>query len=304
VSKSISLSEQLGRVSFGADYLFGRCIPHLDREGRITGNPELVRSIVCPLRTELDAATVGAAIAELVTVGLVLWYDVDGRLCLAFPGFASHQKGLRKEREAPSRIPAPDNPKAQPVDLQTYSGALPPPRGSPPAQSNRREVKGSSIQETVASQPADAAQQQQPTGNGSLPQETPNPFKVLFPLIRESLWRPDGKCPAEIAGKPWSEDQEGTVIRELAKSYSVSDLEIVVLGLGFMLRGLAESERPDWLEVGGKASLRAVYKSRSGVVQMVEHCRRAFWSVENKRPKKPRAAGPTAVGELLGGALP
>jgi hypothetical protein len=166
------------------------------------------------------------------------------------------------------------------------------------------ELQSDRGSETVASQPADAAQQQQPTGNGSLPRETPNPFKVLFPLIRDHLWRPDGKCPTEIAGKPWTEEQEGTVIRELAKAYSVSELETVVLGLSYMLRGLAESERPEWLEVGAKASLRAVYKSRSGVVQMVEHCRRAFWSVENKRPKKPRAPGPTAVSELLGEALP
>lgn len=164
--------------------------------------------------------------------------------------------------------------------------------------------RASEVQRTSPSDSAGAALEQRPNDNGGLPRDTPNPFAVLFPLIREHLWRPDGKCPTEIAGKPWTEDQEGTVIRQLAKTYSVSELETVVIGLGYMLRGLAESERPDWLHPGDKASLRAVYHSRSGVVQMVEHCQRAFWSIENKRPKKPRATEPTSIAELLGGALP
>ncbi len=164
------------------------------------------------------------------------------------------------------------------------------------------EHRGTEVQSprvSVASQPADAAQEQQPNGNGGIPRETPSPYAVLFPLIRQHLWRPDGKPPAEVAGKPWDEDREGTVIRELAKSYTVSDLEVIVMGLGNMLRGLAEAERPDWLAIGAKASLRAVFHTRSGVVQMVEHCRRAYWSVENKRPKKPAAGEPTRAAAVL-----
>jgi len=37
---------------------------------------------------------------------------------------------------------------------------------------------------------------------------------------------------------------------------------------------------------------------------MVEHCRRAYWTVENRRPKKSRASEPTAVSALLPGVLP
>jgi len=155
---------------------------------------------------------------------------------------------------------------------------------------------------SVATQPAGAARKPHTSDHGSVPRETP--FAVLFPLIREHLWRPDGKCPAEINGKPWSEDQEGTVIRELAKSYSVSDLEVIVLGLGSMLRGLAEAERPEWLAVGAKASLRAVFHTRSGVVQMVEHCRRAYWTVENRKPKKSPTSTPSRIGDALPGVVP
>lgn len=268
VSKTIAQSEQLGRVSLEADYLFGRCIPHLDREGRMTGNPELVRAQACPLRPELTTEKVATLIAELATVELVIWYEVGARQCLTFPGFDRHQKGLRKEREATSRIPPADSANAKPV---VYSRPTPEESGRTPAQCNAMEVKGSSS--SVPTEPATAAQE--------------NVYRQIFPLIREHLWLPDKKCPTEIAGKPWSEDQEGTVIRELHKAYSVSDLEVIVLGLGTMLRGLAEAERPEWLSVGAKASLRAVFHTRSGVVQMVEKCRRAYWAVENRKPKKP-----------------
>ncbi|HWP38980.1 MAG TPA: DUF1376 domain-containing protein [Gemmatimonadales bacterium] len=117
---------------------------------------------------------------------------------------------------------------------------------------------------------------------------------VILPLLREHVWRPDGKCPSEINGAPWDERREGTVIRELAKSYSVSELEVITMGLGYMVRGLAETERPEWLAVGSKPSLRAVYRSRSGVVQMAEACKRAYWLVENRKPRKPRA-GPESI---------
>lgn len=125
-----------------------------------------------------------------------------------------------------------------------------------------------------------------------------NVYRTILPLVREHLWKPDGVCPSEIKGKPWSEGQEGTVIRELHKTYSVSDLEVVVLGLGTMLRGLAEDERPDWLPLGAKCSLRAVYHTRSGVVQMVEKCQRAYWLAMNRRPKQARASAGDATVDL------
>lgn len=138
---------------------------------------------------------------------------------------------------------------------------------------------------SVATQPAKPAAQD-------------NHGKMLG-LIREHLWKPDGKCPAIVAEKPWTEAQEVTVIRELRKSYSVSDVECLIIGLGNMVRGLAESERPEWLEIGSKVSLRAIYRTRSGVAQMAELCRRAYWSVENKRGTKKVLRGVAPIGDVL-----
>jgi hypothetical protein len=105
VSKSIATSEQLASVSFKADFVFGRCLPHLDVEGRMPGNPRTIKAITCPLRDEITIRGIGDCIAELVNAELVLWYEVDGIQVLAFPQFRRHQRGLKTEREAPSKLP-------------------------------------------------------------------------------------------------------------------------------------------------------------------------------------------------------
>lgn len=109
VSKSIAHDLQLNSVSLEADYLFTRCIPFLDREGRMDGHPEVIRAKVCPMRSELDAESIRTALAELQGAGLVRWYRVGDRVVLDFPGFEKNQKGLRKDREAESKFPPPED---------------------------------------------------------------------------------------------------------------------------------------------------------------------------------------------------
>lgn len=113
ISRSISVNEQLAGCSLEADYLFQRCIPHLDREGRMVGNPLTVRTIAAPLRKEITDETVERCIQELAfAVGsnkrsLVVWYEVRGRRFLWFPSFSDHQTGARFNREADSRLESP-----------------------------------------------------------------------------------------------------------------------------------------------------------------------------------------------------
>jgi hypothetical protein len=107
LSRSISQSEQVAAVSLEADYLFMRCIPHLDCEGRMSGNPVLVKSIACPLREEITTVRIPDLLRSLAVHGLVQWYEAEGKQVLAFPGFARHQT-LNKSREATSKFPSPD----------------------------------------------------------------------------------------------------------------------------------------------------------------------------------------------------
>ena len=173
VSRSISANEQLASVSLLADFLFGRCIAHLDAEGRMTGNPQLIKSTVVPLRSEIREDAIPGLLGELASAvdhegrPLVVWYEVAGRQVLYFPGFDRAQSGLRKDREAPSRLPSPTDPSARrlgvdpsatppfppPAPLPTDSG--PTPELVPPKR-REEEVKGSEAKRAHAREAAAA----------------------------------------------------------------------------------------------------------------------------------------------------
>lgn len=127
ISKTISTSEQLAGVSLKADFLFGRCIPHLDVEGRMPGNPRTVKAIACPLRDELPIKGVEAALGELAQAKLIQWYEADGLEVVAFPQFRRHQRGLKTDREAPSKLPPYAGPSQ---DLLGRKSGLHPPKRS------------------------------------------------------------------------------------------------------------------------------------------------------------------------------
>lgn len=124
ISKTISENEELASVPIEAALLFTWCIPHLDREGRMSGNPELIKATTCPLRPEIDSGSIPDLLRSLAGTGLVRWYEVEGRSVLAFPGFERHQVGLRRDREAASRYPAWDSKNGTDL-LRTNSGSTP-----------------------------------------------------------------------------------------------------------------------------------------------------------------------------------
>lgn len=111
LSRSISTNEQLASVSFEAAMLFTWCIPHLDVEGRLAGNAMYLKSNVVPLRDEITLRKIPKLLAELAAAvdrqgqPLVIWYEAGRQQVLQFPGFAGQQKGLRKDREAASKLP-------------------------------------------------------------------------------------------------------------------------------------------------------------------------------------------------------
>jgi hypothetical protein len=112
LSRSISASEQLASVSIEAALLFTWCLPHLDVEGRLAGEAIFIKSNVVPLRDEITLKRIPKLIGELAAavdrdgVSLVVWYEAGRRQVLFFPGFEEQQEGLRKDREASSKLPA------------------------------------------------------------------------------------------------------------------------------------------------------------------------------------------------------
>lgn len=140
ISRSIATNGQLKRVSLEADYLFSRMIPHLDREGRLDGDPDVVKAVACPLRAELTPELVATSLSELDSVGLVEWYEVDGVKVVWFPAFKEHQRGMKPERERPSRLPSHDAQGAKPV-RRRITGGVPEPSSDVAGVVPPREVK-------------------------------------------------------------------------------------------------------------------------------------------------------------------
>lgn len=109
LNKTISLNKELADLQSDASrLLFTWTIAHLDVEGRIHGDPEVLKSIVVPRIKHITSEVVEQCIKEWATKGLVIWYTAGGDQWLQFPGFHENQKGLKKDREAASKIPAPE----------------------------------------------------------------------------------------------------------------------------------------------------------------------------------------------------
>lgn len=78
ISKSISTSIKLSRVSDFAALLFTWLIPHCDDNGNMDGEPYLINGIVCPLRKK-TIDEVESALKELESQKLISFYEKNGR---------------------------------------------------------------------------------------------------------------------------------------------------------------------------------------------------------------------------------
>lgn len=119
LSKKTGSDEQIAQLSYLSSLLYVLSIPHLDIEGRMIGAPETVRGVVVPALARArpedwtDQLVAQYMVEWTATVDdggnidpLVLWYAANGISACQFTGFFNHQT-LRRDREAPSRLPAP-----------------------------------------------------------------------------------------------------------------------------------------------------------------------------------------------------
>jgi hypothetical protein len=106
LSVSIAEDDRLSRLSLEAEYVYLKTIPHLDRDGMISGKPGLLYSKVCPLREELFGKTADL-IDEWVEVGLAKRFETSEGPVLFFRGFSKNNRLPHYDRERPSRFPPP-----------------------------------------------------------------------------------------------------------------------------------------------------------------------------------------------------
>lgn len=106
INNAIAFDAKIHRLSCDTSRLaFTWLITFADVEGRTYGDPAVVRSMVFPRRTDVSIEDMGSYIAEWEAEKLVTVYDANGDTWMQFTNFDKNQK-LRKDREAPSRIPA------------------------------------------------------------------------------------------------------------------------------------------------------------------------------------------------------
>lgn len=109
LNKKISLNpkvaELIDDVGLEAGIVFTWMIAHLDRDGRITGNPKVLWAQIAPLVSRITPEHVRTCLEESAKRGLVKYYQVDGEPYVEYPKFQQNQSGMRYGRETPSEIP-------------------------------------------------------------------------------------------------------------------------------------------------------------------------------------------------------
>lgn len=111
LNKKISLSKAIAELEAccGCEGVlwFTWTIAHLDVEGRIHGDPDLLKATVCPRLSGITPETIRHAAGKAMELGLIDVYESDGDIYIEYPKFAENQVGLRKKREPESEIPPP-----------------------------------------------------------------------------------------------------------------------------------------------------------------------------------------------------
>ena len=106
LATAIAEDPDLGKLSIEAELLYLHAIPHLDRDGLVTGNPILLWAKTAPQRISLMEKA-GQHIEEWVSTGLVIRYKGPDGPVLFFKGFRKHNANLSYSREEPSKFPPP-----------------------------------------------------------------------------------------------------------------------------------------------------------------------------------------------------
>lgn len=109
-----------------AALLYTWCIAHLDVDGRMHGDPLVVKGEVFP-RLQVTAEHCGAYLEAMAEIGLVQYYQVEGDYWLSFCAFERSQPGLRRDRESPSMVPPPEDSRRTPGELPEDAGVPDPP---------------------------------------------------------------------------------------------------------------------------------------------------------------------------------
>jgi len=80
-------------------------LPFADRDGKMDGDPCLVKSMIYPRRSDVTAKKVEKALEDLSNIGLIEWYPVNGDKYIQICNFLENQSGLSYNKEPASILP-------------------------------------------------------------------------------------------------------------------------------------------------------------------------------------------------------
>jgi len=131
LGKRISHSKRVNKLSMTGMLIYTWLIPQYDDDGRIDGDPEDLKYNVLPRRGDVTVDQVAEEIESMAALGLVTWYEVDGKPYLQMdPDAWEENQTFKGVKRVNSKIPKYD-PTAHRVYQYTRDGGPVHPKGGP-----------------------------------------------------------------------------------------------------------------------------------------------------------------------------
>lgn len=102
LKESICTSDSVDSLSWFEEVLFYRLIVNCDDYGRFDGRPAIIKNRLFPLKESLTAKAISKAVNTLVTAGLIVLYEFEGKPYLYLPTWNDHQNVRAKRSKYPS----------------------------------------------------------------------------------------------------------------------------------------------------------------------------------------------------------
>lgn len=109
LKESIRESDSIDSLNWFQEVLFYRLIVSCDDYGRFDGRTSVIKNRLFPLKEDLTLKNVADAIQKLVSAGLVVLYEHDGKPFLYLPSWTAHQNVRAKRSKYPEPIAICDN---------------------------------------------------------------------------------------------------------------------------------------------------------------------------------------------------
>lgn len=109
LKESIRESDSIDSLNWFQEVFFYRLIVSCDDYGRFDGRTSVIKNRLFPLKEDLTLKNVADAIQKLVSVGLVVLYEHDGKPFLYLPSWTAHQNVRAKRSKYPEPVTICDN---------------------------------------------------------------------------------------------------------------------------------------------------------------------------------------------------